>query len=124
MDILLKGVTSIKSDCKNDKYYVAQEEKFGVFLLTNLLDNIQATPILADYYFGSGRQWLVENNVTYFVDQSVLYSMNLTTRTKPKKHMSNVNMAGFNVASSNIYFSEKVLNDSYIAQITAGGSKK
>ncbi|NQZ26361.1 MAG: winged helix-turn-helix domain-containing protein [Colwellia sp.] len=124
VDILLKGVTSIKADCKNDKYYVAQEEKFGVFLLTNLLDNIQDTPILADYYFGSGRQWLVENNVAYFVDQRVLYSMNLTTRTKPEKHMANVNMVGFNVASSNIYFSEKVLNDSYIAQITAKGSKK
>ena len=124
MDILLKGVTSIKADCKNDKYYVAQEEKFGVFLLTNLQDNIQATPLLADYYFGSGRQWLVENNVAYFVDQRVLYSMNLTTRTKPEKHMANVNMVGFNVASSNIYFSEKVLNDSYIAQITVKGSKK
>ena len=123
-DILSKGVTGIKADCKKDKYYVVQEEKFGIYLLTNLHGNIQPTPFLADYYFGSGRQWLVESDVAYFVHQRTLYSTNINTGSKSEKHMTNVNLKGFKIRGSNLYFSEKVLNDSYIAQISLKSRKK
>ncbi|KGJ90412.1 winged helix-turn-helix domain-containing protein [Colwellia psychrerythraea] len=124
VNILSKGITSIKADCNNDKYYVAQEEKLGIYLLSRLPDTIQKTPLLADYYFGSGKQWLVENDIAYFVEQRALYSMSLKTSTKPQAQMNDENLIGFNVSAENIYFSKKVLNDSYIAQISAGGSKR
>ncbi|GAW97400.1 transcriptional regulator [Colwellia marinimaniae] len=140
VNILLQGVTGIKADCNNDKYYVTQEEKFGIYLLSNLAnhllgdlpeklpeslsENIQAIPYLADYYLGSGRQWLVDNDVAYFVHQRAFYSTILNGSTEPVKHMSNINLKEFKILDAKLYFSEKVLNDSYIAQISDNGSKK
>lgn len=116
-NILLKGVTGIKGDCQNDKYYVTHEEKFGIYLLSNLTDysasnlpeSFQAIPYLADYYLGSGRQWLVDNDVVYFVHQRALYSSALNSSAVPIKHMSNINLKEFKILASKVYFSKKCL---------------
>jgi DNA-binding winged helix-turn-helix (wHTH) protein/Tol biopolymer transport system component len=121
---LVKGITSIKADCNNDKYYVAQEETFGISLLSNLQSSRQLAPLLADFYFGSGKQWLVENGTVYFVHQRAFYSAALDKESAVQKHMSNVNVTGFKLLDSNMYFAEKVLNDSSIAQISLKNSKK
>ena len=97
VDILLKGVTGIKADCENDNYYVTQEEKLGISLLANLHSNIEPTVYLADYYLGSGKQWLVKNEVAYFIHQRSFYSSNLNGNNILEKHMSNINLKTFNL---------------------------
>jgi len=124
VNVLLKGVTGIKADCDNDKYYVTQEEKLGIYELTDLHGAPQSTVYLADYYLGSGKQWLVKNGIAYFVHNRAFYSANLSSNNSPDIHMTDINLKTFNLLGTTVYFSEKVLNDSYIAQISPEGSKK
>jgi len=123
VEILLKGVTGIKADCEKEKYYVTQEEKLGISQLSDLHSDTQQTIYLADYYLGSGTQWLVKNDIAYFVHQRIFYSSDLSRNNKPVQHMDNINLKTFGLLGAKVYFSEKVLNDSYIAQISVKGSK-
>ncbi len=123
VDIRIKGITGIKADCENDKYYVTQEEKLGISQLTDLHTNIQPPVYLADYYLGSGKQWLVKSDIAYFVHNRTFYSSNLNSNNKPEQHLTDINLKTFNLLDSKMYFSEKVLNDSSIAQISLKGSK-
>ena len=113
---LARGLTSIHSDCLNNKYYAAIIENTGIHQLNNAWTINQSLHYFPEILFATELPWDVGNNAIYRRDDdNIIWQFNVLT-----KRMKKIGLANDYYAEISIHYNTMLIHDIRVADIFIG----
>lgn len=120
-NIEAKKIISIQKDCVDDRTYGIQQDKTGIFELTNDYRIIQTPVAFDDEYPDANIQWSVEAGYFYVLDakKNLYQQVHREKRDNAEKKLliklvDNV----FRVSGNRLIYNDIILNNTYVGKIT------
>ena len=113
---LVRGLTSIYSDCLTNKYYAAIVENTGIHQLNNDWTINQSLHYFPEIPFATELPWAVGNNAIYRRDDdNIIWQFNVLT-----KRMKKIGLANDYYAEISIHYNTMLIHDIRVADIFIG----
>ena len=118
---LSTGLTSINSDCLNNKYYASIIENKGIHQLNNDWTINQSLHYFPEIPVAFDRQWAVGNNAIYRRDdEGNIWKFDLLTNSNKKILIKKIGHASINYFSLSIQHNIMLINELGIADTFIG----
>ena len=114
---LQASINSVKSDCKNNQYYVSKLGVDGIYKLTDDWHIEQDSYRILNTNFADYYEWEVYENNLYYTKHNKFYKLNLMTKKQTELFKGEFSVGRFSLSNNRLLYTKRNLNNTYVAKM-------